>query len=90
MTAAEQYIQVAADADGKKVRNLELDILQPDGTVATVEMQVVAIAGADGRIISSDYASVFNSILEELRRIRLGLQLLTENDLSIRDSITAQ
>jgi hypothetical protein len=83
MSAAEQYVQVAADSTGKKIRNLELSVLQPDGTIATVEMQVVAIASPDGALLHLDQAALLTEILLELRRVRMGLQLLVGDELSV-------
>ena len=80
----EAYVQVAADSTGKKIRNLEIDVLQTDGTVATVEMQVVSIANPDGSpVVWND--GIFESILKELRLIRLGMELLNDHELSLED-----
>ena len=78
---ADTYVQVAPDSTGKKIRNLSLDILQADGTIATVYMQVVAIANSDGTPVNLDMISVLEEMLVELRQIRLGMQLLTDDDL---------
>ncbi len=48
----EGYVQVAPDSTGKKIRNLELQVYQPDGTAATVEVQVVTLMDAEGRLLS--------------------------------------
>lgn len=47
--AAEAFVQITPDSSGKKVRNLQLDVLQPDGTTATVFMQVLSIVDESGK-----------------------------------------
>jgi hypothetical protein len=62
---AEGYVQVAADGSGKKVRNLQLDVLQSDGSTATVYMQVIAIADREGNPISLEPDRL---LLRDIRR----------------------
>jgi hypothetical protein len=50
----EQYVQVAPDSTGKKVRNCEITAIQQDGSIATVEMQVISIARTDGTPVDLD------------------------------------
>lgn len=45
------FVQVALDGPGKKIRNLKLDVLQDDGTIATVYQQVVSIVDEDGQLV---------------------------------------
>lgn len=47
----EGYVQVAPDSTGKKIRNLELLVYQPDGTAETVEAQVVTLMSATGTLL---------------------------------------
>lgn len=47
--ATETYVGLPADGVGSKVRNLTLDVVQPDGTTKTVLMQVVSIADENGK-----------------------------------------
>lgn len=71
--AQEAYTQVAANGVGNKIRNLSLDVLQPDGTIATVQMQVVSIVDADGRTIdfgAIETANLLRSMLRELTTLR--------------------
>lgn len=61
------FIGVAPDGSGKSVRNVELDVLQDDGTTVTTLMQVVVLADAEGRLLPppGDWQS---AVLGELRR----------------------
>jgi hypothetical protein len=60
------YVQVPLDGSGKKVRNVEVQLLQPDGTTVTVEMQVIAVADENGRILANprDWQ---DDVLEQLK-----------------------
>lgn len=61
---------------GQKVRNLEVTILQTDGSAAVVEMQVVAIADKLGRQIDLDgVEGTLHAILEKLEEIRFEAAL---------------
>ena len=79
------YVQVAPDSSGKKIRNLSMQVIQSDGTVATVYMQVVSVVDDLGNPISLDNTEVLTGILIELKRIRLGMQKLNDAELSIED-----
>jgi hypothetical protein len=83
--AQESVVQVAPDSTGKKIRNLQLDIVQPDGTIATVQMQVTVQADADGRLIvanpvqgSALLSTTDDRVLDQLTQIndKLGKMLL--------------
>jgi hypothetical protein len=50
--ADEAYVQIEIPRTGQKIRNLSTTALQPDGTVATVLMQVVALADANGQVLN--------------------------------------
>lgn len=68
----ESYVQVAPNSTGEKIRNVSLDVLQPDGTVATVLMQVVVPVDRDGFAMdSSANLAMLTSIRNELRALRL-------------------
>jgi len=54
--ADESYVQVLPDSSGKKIRNLSLSVVQPDGTTSTVLMQVVAIVDEAGKPYSLAHA----------------------------------
>lgn len=48
--AVEAIIPIGSDGAGqKKVRNISVDVLQPDGTTATVMMQVLAVYDENGQ-----------------------------------------
>lgn len=70
---SENYVQVAADSVGKKLRVLKLEILQPDGTMATVNMQVASIANDMGQILDFDETAWKLRLLE---LIELQTQIL--------------
>jgi hypothetical protein len=53
MTTTPSFVQVAADGSGKKVRNFQNDVAANDGTVNTVQQQVVTIASEDGTVLST-------------------------------------
>jgi hypothetical protein len=81
----ESFVQVLPDSTGKKVRNLQLDVLQPDGTVSTVMMQVVSIVDNEGRVVNparDDTVNVLRDVLAELRGIRRELATAHGNFLS--------
>ena len=49
---AEGYTQVAPDSTGDKIRTIEVNIVQPDTSTATVQMQTVTISKVNGTIIT--------------------------------------
>ena len=57
MAVQEGFTQVAPDSTGDKIRTIEIDVVQPDTTTATVQMQVVNIADAEGNILGEDTPS---------------------------------
>jgi len=83
--ADESYVQVAPNSTGPKIRNLQLNVLQPDGTTATVQMQVVSIVDLDGRATNfgaNETIDLLRSLLRELTTLRqmygraTGLQVM--------------
>jgi hypothetical protein len=65
--ADESYVQVGPDSTGKKIRNISLDVVQPDGTSETVLMQVTAIHDESGRpYVEGNPLPVADSELREL------------------------
>lgn len=79
--AQDRSIGVALDGPGKKVRNLEVTVLEYDpvaGTSSpvTMDMQVVSIADKTGRKIGFDTTeSYLQAILDKLEDIRFENQL---------------
>lgn len=73
-TASESSTQIVGGGSGDKVRDLALTLLQPDGTVATVKVQVVAIADDNGKLLDLRDRDVEEAILEELQAIRLLIE----------------
>ena len=65
----EAFVQVAPDSTGKKVRNLQLDVPQADGSIVTVQMQVVNIRDENGQPIRGD-GELLKGIYNELRALR--------------------
>jgi len=63
----ETFSQLPPNSTGDRVRALSLDVVQPDGSTATVKMQVVSVADADGRLLEfpDDWRS---AVLEQLSR----------------------
>jgi len=53
----EAFVQVAPDSTGKKVRNIQLDLPQADGSITTVQMQVVSIRDENGTPIATTASS---------------------------------
>lgn len=71
--AEESLVQVATDGAGKKVRTLSLSVVQPDGTLASVQMQVVAIVDQEGRAIdfgASETQRLLRALLNEMTALR--------------------
>jgi hypothetical protein len=76
---AEGFVQVAPDGGGKKIRNVQVLVQQPDGSLATVYMQAVAILDEDGNAVRfSDGLDLQQHQLDELRAVRLGIQTLVD------------
>jgi hypothetical protein len=79
--AQDRSIGVAVDGAGKKVRNLEVTVLEYDPVAGTsqpvtMEMQVVSIADKTGRKIGLDSVeSLLQAILDKLEDIRFEEQL---------------
>jgi hypothetical protein len=65
--AVESFVQIAPDSTGKKMRNLQMEILQPDGTTSIVQMEVITICDQNGVIIDFDEAEWRMEVLEQLR-----------------------
>lgn len=71
---SDSFVQVAPDSTGKKVRNLQMDVLQPDGTVATVQMQVISVVDMEGRAVdfgAQEVCSLLRSQLREMTALRV-------------------
>lgn len=71
--AIEGFVQVAEDGSGKKIRNLVLEVVQPDGTVATVLMQAVSIVDSEGRAADfggTETNALLRSLLREMSALR--------------------
>jgi len=69
--SSESFAQIAPDSTGKKIRNLAIDVVQPDGTASTVYMQVVSIADENGRpySLSHEMPTSDNETNQHLARI---------------------
>jgi hypothetical protein len=79
---SEGYVQVALDSTGKKIRNLSVDVVQPDGTISTVQMQVININDQYGVPIdfSGRTNQLLNSLLSEMKGVRRILATWTGLD----------
>jgi hypothetical protein len=74
--AVDQNIGLPPDSTGKKVRVLEITALDSDGSVQTVEMQVIAIADRRGQLLGlSSTEGLLQGILDKLEEIRFELSL---------------
>jgi len=72
-------VQVAPDSTGKKISNLQMEVLQTDGSIATVQLQIISIADENGnpmRVVESQ--DVAQQMLDEMRATRIGMQMLVE------------
>lgn len=73
----ETYTQVAPNSTGNKIRNLQVTLLQADGTTATVLMQVIGMSDEAGNVIvpvsARDDDTMQTAILTELQAIRFIL-----------------
>lgn len=73
--AQESYVQIAPDSTGKKVRNQADQIIQSDGSVASVLRQIVTKCDADGNPVpEQENNELLVNIWMELKAIRLCLQ----------------
>jgi hypothetical protein len=93
---AESYVQVAPDSTGKKIRNLQMDVLQPDGTTATVQMQVTSLVDMDGRATDfgiSETNHLLHALLREMTALRkmygraTGQQFLSLDGAMLDDTV---
>lgn len=48
------YVQVPVDSTGKKMRNIQVSVLQPDGSLAVTQMEVVVVANSQGQPLDFD------------------------------------
>lgn len=74
MSAAESFVQVAPDSSGKKIRNLQVEVVQPDGSVATVQIQVVTMVDGDGTPVDFVDMEWKTLLLEKLDRMIVLLE----------------
>lgn len=79
--SVDSFVQVAPDSTGKKIRNLQITILQPDGSLVTTQMQVTAISDADGNIYDPfDQQQIQLEILSELKMLRKMVAKFTNSE----------
>jgi len=67
---AEAFVRVAPDSTGARIRNIQLDVPQSDGSIATVMMQVINIRDADGTPIITSDSDVLRAMYRELAALR--------------------
>ena len=85
-SAVEQFSRIAADGAGDRVRTLELELLQSDGTRATVAMQVMVLSDTEGTAVGSRLSplhvdsmrlgGLIEDLTAEVRRLRELLQVV--------------
>ena len=78
--ATETNVQIEVPRTGQKIRNLSASVVQSDGTIATVLMQVVALADDQGNLINLDTRAQLDDLLLVAKEIR-GALLLLANEL---------
>ena len=75
--SVEGYVGLPSDGPGKKIRNLYMEVLQQDGTLQTVYMQVVSIVDDRGfsvEFIDHDWQQ---RMINELVGIRKGIEAIS-------------
>lgn len=86
---AESIVGVSPDGGGPKIRTLSINEQQADGTIQTVQMQVVSIANPDGSIVELDFDQEIVHLLRMqnaiLRSISVQLSFLNSPRMSIPD-----
>jgi hypothetical protein len=69
--SGEQNVVLNQGSGGSAVRTLDITTVQPDGSLLTVQMQVIAITDKSGRILNFDgIESTLEDILHVLEEIR--------------------
>lgn len=66
-TTLESVVEVPGPAE---VRNLQISVLQPDGSVKRTQMQVVAICDSDGIVLDLDHEDTLQTLLNVARQQR--------------------
>lgn len=82
----EASVSISPESTGPKVRTLQVDVIDDDGSIASTVQQVVTLADKDGDVV--DFSSTLDiqiQILRELKKIRLGLELLMGESLDVDD-----
>lgn len=78
--APEAYVPIGSDGAGdQKVRNLQFVVLQPDGTLAIVKQQVIAVADQNGMPVDFLDAEFKGAMLDRLDLMVELLQQLISN-----------
>lgn len=70
----------------KKIRNMQASVLQPDGTVAQVQMQIVTLCDGDGNLVDLDQSVVLRQMLDEMKKQRVLLDELVKYFVGVRFS----
>lgn len=71
------YVQVLPNQGGAKIRNVQLDLMQSDGTVSTVEAQVVVLSNEDGKLWNP--GDCHEALMEQMQKTNLLLELILES-----------
>jgi hypothetical protein len=72
---------------GNAARVLRLTTLGSDGSLQVVEMPVIAIADAAGRVLTPLTDETLQAMLLELRAVRLGIQALLNAGQDVHDDL---
>lgn len=78
--ATEAELQVPPDSTGQKARIMQV-LTMINGVLTTVFMQVVSLSDENGNPISyGDQVEINSMMLDELRAIRYGIEILINAD----------
>lgn len=73
---AETFVQVAPAGGGYDIRNVQVTLLQSDGSLVTTMQQVVSIADEDGRVLSfATMEQLLARILDTLEHMRSHMEM---------------
>jgi hypothetical protein len=79
--SANQFVQVAPDSTGKKIHNLEITVMEGDGTTSTVEMQVISIADKSGNVLDfGNLEGALDRLNENIDELLFEIRLQNETN----------
>jgi len=83
--AVERNVPIAPVSTGAPglARTLEVTLMQGDGSLATVEMQVVSIGDKEGRVVRADELDLRDlqvQMLRQLERVAVAVESLSRGE----------